>query len=130
MKNKKKYLLLLGIIVCIGGIIGGYRMLTKETLTKRQQDNVVKRLAKDYYIQSIEFTQFGKDQMTGAYLLNIKINNNDKLETTIPFNDLERLNNSSDSIGLNPIDDFEKIQREHPLEEIDISSIKITYLEE
>ncbi|HEL2576830.1 TPA: hypothetical protein TZ704_002023 [Streptococcus suis] len=102
----------------------------KETLTKEQQDNVVKRIARGYNIQSIEFTAFSKDKKTGTYLLNIKINNSDSLETTIPFRNLERLSNDSDAIGLNPIDDFQTIQNSQLLETVDISRIKVIYLEE
>ncbi|EHJ51559.1 hypothetical protein [Streptococcus macacae] len=113
-------------------ILGGCSMFgsKKETLTKEQQDNVVKRIVKDYDIQSIEFTQFSQDRKTGTYLLNIKINGSSKLETTLPFRNLERLNNDSDSIGLNPVDNFEHIERKQSLEKIDISKIKVTYLEE
>ncbi|MGQ7409841.1 hypothetical protein ACTGWG_12270, partial [Streptococcus suis] len=61
---------------------------------------------------------------------NIKINNSDSLETTIPFRNLERLSNDSDAIGLNPIDDFQTIQNSQLLETVDISRIKVIYLEE
>ena len=128
----KKYRLFISILATLMILIlGGCGMTSqKETLTKEQQDNVVKRIARGYNIQSIEFTAFSKDKKTGTYLLNIKINNSDSLETTIPFRNLERLSNDSDAIGLNPIDDFQTIQKSQLLENVDISRIKVIYLEE
>ncbi|NQH95900.1 hypothetical protein HO965_09970 [Streptococcus suis] len=129
MKRSRLLISILATIAIL--ILGGCGMTSqKETLTKEQQDNVVKRIARGYNIQSIEFTAFSKDKKTGTYLLNIKINNSDSLETTIPFRNLERLSNDSDAIGLNPIDDFQTIQKSQLLENVDISRIKVIYLEE
>ncbi|HEM3598872.1 TPA: hypothetical protein U1C28_001999 [Streptococcus suis] len=129
MKKRRIFISLVVAITIL--ILGGCGMTSqKETLTKVQQDNVVKRIARGYNIQSIEFTAFSKDKKTGTYLLNIKINNSDSLETTIPFRNLERLSNDSDAIGLNPIDDFQTIQKSQLLENVDISRIKVIYLEE
>lgn len=129
MKRSRLFISILATIAIL--ILGGCGMTSqKETLTKEQQDNVVKRIARGYNIQSIEFTAFSKDKKTGTYLLNIKINNSDSLETTIPFRNLERLSNDSDAIGLNPIDDFQTIQKSQLLENVDISRIKVIYLEE
>ncbi|HFI0056378.1 TPA: hypothetical protein ACGO9L_000785 [Streptococcus suis] len=129
MKRSRLLISILATIAIL--ILGGCGMTSqKETLTKEQQDNVVKRIARGYNIQSIEFTAFSKDKKTGTYLLNIKINNSDSLETTIPFRNLERLSNDSDAIGLNPIDDFQSIQKSQLLENVDISRIKVIYLEE
>ncbi|MEX2784511.1 hypothetical protein AB3331_04905 [Streptococcus sp. H49] len=132
MKNKKKILLLLGIIVCIGGIIGGYRMLTKETLTKRQQDNVVRWIARSYYpVNKVEFTKFNQDKKTGTYLLSIKLNNNNDLVTTIAINDLKDFDEEYGTLGLSPVSRFEFMKREDKLEDyqqIDISNIKKDYL--
>ncbi|WP_105111480.1 hypothetical protein [Streptococcus suis] len=129
MKKRRIFISLVVAITIL--ILGGCGMTSqKETLTKEQQDNVVKRIARGYNIQSIEFTAFSKDKKTGTYLLNIKINNSDSLETTIPFRNLERLSNDSDAIGLNPIDDFQTIQKSQLLENVDISRIKVIYLEE
>ena len=129
MKKRRIFISLVVAITIL--ILGGCGMTSqKEILTKEQQDNVVKRIARGYNIQSIEFTAFSKDKKTGTYLLNIKINNSDSLETTIPFRNLERLSNDSDAIGLNPIDDFQTIQNSQLLETVDISRIKVIYLEE
>ncbi|MGV3088538.1 hypothetical protein ACEE12_05630 [Streptococcus suis] len=129
MKRSRLLISILATIAIL--ILGGCGMTSqKETLTKEQQDNVIKRIARGYNIQSIEFTAFSKDKKTGTYLLNIKINNSDSLETTIPFRNLERLSNDSDAIGLNPIDDFQSIQKSQLLENVDISRIKVIYLEE
>ena len=127
---RKNSLIVSLVIILIVFLIGGCHMKEKETLTKRQQDNVVKRITRDYDIQSIEFTELNKNQDTGTYLLNIRINSNKKMETTIPLRTLDRLDNTSDSIGLNPVDNFKDIQRHQPLNDIDISEVKIIYLEQ
>ena len=127
---KKNSLIVSLVIILIVFLIGGCRMKEKEILTKRQQDNVVKRITRDYDIQSIEFTELNKNQDTETYLLNIRINSNKKMETTIPLRTLDRLDNTSDSIGLNPVDNFKDIQRHQPLNDIDISEVKIIYLKQ
>ena len=130
MKTREWIVKLLLLVIPIL-FIGGCKMFeNKPTLTKEQQRNVVKRIARDYDIQSIKFTKFSQDKKTGTYLLSIKINGSNKLETTIPFKNLKRLNNDSAPIGVNPVDDFESIERKHPLEKVKVSNIKITYLEE
>ena len=130
MKTREWIVKLLLLVIPIL-FLGGCKMFeNKTTLTKEQQRNVVKRIARDYDIQSIKFTKFSQDKKTGTYLLSIKINGSNKLETTIPLKNLKRLNNDSAPIGLNPVDDFESIERKHPLEKVKVSNIKITYLEE
>ncbi|WP_227989798.1 hypothetical protein [Streptococcus ruminantium] len=125
----KQVLASLFLVIGMMSLLGGCSM-TKETLTKEQQDNVVKRIAKDYNIQSISFTDFYRDEKTGTYLLSIRLNDSPELETTIPIRTLERLSNTTDSIGLNPIDDFEVIKRENTKLNPIVSEIKVTYLEE
>ncbi|MGT2867128.1 hypothetical protein [Streptococcus fryi] len=130
MKLKKIVARLL-IIVGMVSLLGGCGM-SKETLTKEQQDNVVKRIVRQYRIESIEFTEFVKDRKTGTYLLNLKINNNLEFQTTLPFRNIDRLDNSTDDIGLNPVDSFILLERMTPLEDesINIKNIKIIYLGE
>ncbi|MBM7642748.1 hypothetical protein [Streptococcus loxodontisalivarius] len=107
-------------------------MSSKSTLTKEQQDNVVKRIARNYDIQSIEFIKFSQDTKTGTYNLLFIINNNEKYKTGISIRNIERLNNSTDEIGLSPIETFKSLERENVLltENIDTSDIQITYLGE
>ncbi|MEY8700791.1 hypothetical protein [Streptococcus ferus] len=134
MKFKNKYLLLLGITICILGIVGGCRMFgdKQETLTKEQQNNVVKRIVRNYNIQSIEFTKFSKDKKTGTYHLLFIINGEKKYQTGISIRDLKRLSNSTDEVGLSPVDIFKTLERGAPLSvtDVDISDIQITYLGE
>ncbi|MEX2785254.1 hypothetical protein AB3331_08690 [Streptococcus sp. H49] len=132
MKGKKKYLLLLGIIVCIGGIIGGYRMLTKETLTKRQQDNVVKRIARNYRIKKIEFINLEKNSFTGTYNLVFKVNNQ-KDTCLLQFEKLEEFNVSRGVVGLDPTEDYADIKKNDEFTvdtTVDISKIEIIYLKD
>ena len=128
----KRQNLLFGILVTMTiFILGGCGMASqKETLTKEQQDNVVKRIARGYNIQSIEFTKFSRDKKTGTYHLLFTINAEEKYSTGISIRDLERLDNSTDEIGLSPIETFKEIERRSSLssEDIDINDIKITYL--
>ena len=73
----KRRNLLFGILVTITiFILGGCGMASqKETLTKEQQDNVVRGIVKNYKIESIEFIKFNKDINTGSYHLIFVINN-------------------------------------------------------
>ena len=105
----------------------------KLTLTKTQQDNVVKRIIKGYDVDSVKFIEFTKDKKTGTYLLNIELRKNGlNKETTIPFRDLQRLDNDTDSLGLNPDSDFKVFQRSQPLaiQDISMNDITINYLGE
>ncbi|AND80433.1 hypothetical protein A0O21_04865 [Streptococcus pantholopis] len=105
-------------------------MLTKETLTKRQQDNVVKRIAKSYDIESIEFLNFRQDPMTGTYHLKFKINGDDKLQTGLSVSKLSRFDNSTDNIGLDPVETFAELKKSSIDNNVNIDSIYIKYLGE
>ncbi|MDW8743723.1 hypothetical protein Q7W37_12080 [Streptococcus suis] len=129
MKKRRIFISLVVAITIL--ILGGCGMTSqKETLTKEQQDNVVKRIARGYNIQSIEFTTFSKDKKTGTYHLLFTINAEEKYSTGISIRDLERLDNFTDEIGLSPIETFKEFERRSSLssEDIDINDIKITYL--
>ncbi|MGT2950103.1 hypothetical protein BU202_02860 [Streptococcus cuniculi] len=103
--------------------------MKKETLTKEQQDNVVRWIVRGYEIDSVEFMDFKKDKKTGFYLLNIQLNGDESLETTLSIRQLKELEEKDAIIGLNPIDRFQSIERDIALEgEIDLSQIKIKYL--
>ena len=105
----------------------------KETLTKEQQDNVVRWIARGYDVDSVEFTNFGKNKSTGTYMLSIKVNNDEELGTVYATPDLKKFDKQSGSIGLDPIDEFEPLKKKHPVSDdssVDISQIKIKYLGE
>lgn len=135
MKFKNKYLLLLGITICILGIVGGCQMFgdKQETLTKEQQDNVVRWIARGYDVHAVDFISFSKDKSTGMYLLSFRLNSNKNYETTISINEKEEFSQSDGILGLNPISRFRELEKKKTLDKeykIDISQIEITYLEE
>ena len=103
----------------------------KPTLTKEQQRNVVYWIVRKYEVNSINFTDFKRDNMTGGYHLKFKLNN--QYETGLTVNDFKEFNVSDGIVTLGPIEDFRKIEKNPSLSEndkVDISSIKITYLGE
>ena len=100
-------------------------------ITKEQQDNVVKILSKNYDIKSIEFQKFEKIYEAGTYRLSIKINDIDEYSTVINISRVEELDRPEAEWLLSPIQRFEKLKRKEtiPLENIDLKSIKIKYIE-
>lgn len=124
----KKILALLIIIVLV---TGGCSM-KKETLTKEQQDNVVRWIARGYEVDSVEFIQLSKNNSTGIYLLSIRLNGEPTLETTIPAEHLFEFNNIYGTVGLNPRGKFQNLERSEWLlqdSNVDISKIIVNYLE-
>ncbi|MFH0385794.1 hypothetical protein ACHBHM_09930 [Streptococcus sp. A18] len=131
----KKYRLFISILATIAILILGGCSITsqKETLTKEQQDNVVRWIARGYEVQEVEFLQLSQNTSTRIYLLSIRLNGDKSLETTIPADSLDEFDASEGELSLGPIDNFEEILKEKPLEKtrsIDISSIRIVYLED
>ncbi|MGV3311734.1 hypothetical protein NQZ89_01980 [Streptococcus suis] len=131
----KKYRLFISILATIAILILGGCSITsqKETLTKEQQDNVVRWIARGYEVQEVEFLQLSQNTSTRIYLLSIRLNGDKSLETTIPADSLDEFDASEGELLLGPIDNFEEILKEKPLEKtrsIDISSIRIVYLED
>ncbi|HEM3867526.1 TPA: hypothetical protein U1V35_000733 [Streptococcus suis] len=131
----KKYRLFISILATIAILIlGGCGMTSqKETLTREQQDNVVRWIARGYEVQEVEFLQLSQNTSTRIYLLSIRLNGDKSLETTIPADSLDEFDASEGELLLGPIDNFEEIMKERPLEKtrsIDISSIRIVYLED
>ena len=112
--------------------LGGCKMFeNKPTLTKEQQRNVVYWIVWKYEVNSINFTDFQRDNMTGSYHLKFKLNN--QYETGLTVNNFKEFNVSDGIVTLGPIEDFRKIEKNPSLSEndkVDISSIKITYLGE
>ncbi|MFH0374208.1 hypothetical protein [Streptococcus sp. A22] len=131
----KKYRLFISILATIAILILGGCGITsqKETLTKEQQDNVVRWIARGYEVQEVEFLQLSQNTSTRIYLLSIRLNGDKSLETTIPADSLDEFDASEGELLLGPIDNFEEILKEKPLEKtrsIDISSTRIVYLED
>lgn len=100
-------------------------------ITKEQQDNIVKELSRSYDIKSIEFKKIEKAYEAGTITLYIKLNDDPGYETTISIDNMDELNNIKTRWGLSPIQRFEKLKRKETiaLENIDLKSIKIKYIE-
>lgn len=100
-------------------------------ITKEQQENIVKELARSYDIKSIEFKKIEKTYEAGTITLYIKLNDDPGYETTISIDNIDELNNIKTRWGLSPIQRFEKLKRKETitLENIDLKSIKIKYIE-
>ncbi|WP_227986719.1 hypothetical protein [Streptococcus ruminantium] len=129
----KQVLASLFILIGMMSLLGGCSM-TKETLTKEQQDNVVRRIVRGYDpITQVKFIKFSKDIKTGTYLLSFELNDDDRYTTTIKIVNIEQILEKNTAYGLNPISRFSSLEREIELsseEIVDLSYIKIIYLEE
>ncbi|BBA92798.1 hypothetical protein [Streptococcus ruminantium] len=110
----KQVLASLFLVIGMMSLLGGCSM-TKETLTKEQQDNVVRGIVKNYNIETVKFTKFSKDLNTGSYHLLFTINDNEKYKTGITVSEISEFDERLDNIGLSPIDDFESLRRATPL---------------
>ncbi|MGT2867130.1 hypothetical protein [Streptococcus fryi] len=108
--------------------------MSKETLTKEQQDNVVRRIVRGYDpITQVKFIKFSQDKKTGTHLLSFELNDDDRYTTTMKIVNIEQILEKNTAYGLNPISRFSSLEREEELtaeQFIDISNIHIIYLEE
>ena len=105
----------------------------KPQITKEQQNNVVTWIARGYEVKEVEFISFTKNNSTGSYILKVKINNDDSMETTILIRHVEDLDSQFGTISLNPLGNFESVQKKEslaPNEKLSIEGIKIKYLGE
>lgn len=104
---------------------------SKPTITKEQQNNVAIRIFKNYDIQEIEFVRFTKNESTGSYILKLRINNDENLETTILIRDITFLDKKDGELYLNPVGKFDDLQRKEVIkEDVPLSKIKIKYIGE
>ena len=123
-KVKKLGIVLLGLCFLAGCFF-------KPHITKEQQDNIAIQIYRNYDIQEIEFLSFTKNESTGSYRLEVKINNDESKITRILIADINTLDEKTGGIGLNPVNRFEDIERSEPLtENISASEIKIKYIGE
>lgn len=107
----KKILLPILAILSITIILSGCSSTShEETLTKEQQDNVVKMIARNYNINKIEFVHFEKDLSTGTYDLYFRVSDK-KDGPMLPIEKLETLDTDQGAIGLDPIEDYEDIKK-------------------
>ncbi len=122
---------LIRIAALILGLIFVSGCFFKPNITKEQQDNIAIQIYRNYDIQEIEFLSFTKNESTGSYRLEVKINNDEDKMTTILIADINTLDEKTGGIGLNPVNRFEDIERSEPLtENVSASEIKIKYIGE
>ncbi|MGT2836203.1 hypothetical protein [Streptococcus macacae] len=132
MKQWKKLLALSAVGTLL--ILGGCSMFgsKKETLTKEQQDNVVKRIARNYKVKKVEFLNLEKNNSTGYYNLVFKVNDKNS-NNIVQFQKIEELNTAKGIIALDPIEEFSDIRKYGEFnnsESVDISEITVIYLKE
>ena len=100
-------------------------------ITKEQQDNIAQRIIRGYNVDSIEFINFSQNESTGTYLLSIKINKDESKKATMLLNDMNVLDKNKGVIALNPIEMFENLKRQEPLnddETIKLLDVTIKYI--
>ncbi|WP_289014784.1 hypothetical protein [uncultured Granulicatella sp.] len=123
-KVQKLGIVLLGLCLLVGCFF-------KPQITKEQQNNVATRIVRNYDVHEIEFISFTKNESTGSYILNVKINNNDNKEISMLINDLKFLEQPDGDLLLGPIEEFQDIKRAEQITgKIDLSKIKIKYIGE
>ena len=102
---------------------------SRPTITKEQQDNVAIRIYRNYDIQSVEFLSFTKNESTGSYSFEIKINKN--IVTLFLIESLHFLDKSEGELVLGPIQRFDPLKRaEYIAGNVDKSNIDIKYIGE
>jgi len=103
----------------------------KPQITKEQQNNVAARIVRNYDVQEIEFIRFTKNESTGSYILNVKINNDENKEISMLISDIKFLEQPDGDLLLGPIEEFQDIKRAEQITgKIDLSKIKIKYIGE
>ena len=119
----------LGIVLLALCLLAG--CFFKPQITKEQQNNVATRIVRNYDVQEIEFTSFTKNESTGSYILNVKINNDENKELSMLISDLKFLEQPDGDLLLGPIEEFQDIKRAEQITgKIDLSKIKIKYIGE
>ena len=123
-KVKKLGIMLLGLCLLAGCFF-------KPQITKEQQNNVATRIVRNYDVQEIEFISFTKNESTGSYILNVKINNDENKEISMLISDIKFLEQPDGDLLLGPIEEFQDIKRAEQITgKIDLSKIKIKYIGE
>ena len=117
-------IVLLGLCLLVGCFF-------KPQITKEQQNNVATRIVRNYDVQEIEFISFTKNESTGSYILNVKINNDENKEISMLISDIKFLEQPDGDLLLGPIEEFQDIKRAEQITgKIDLSKIKIKYIGE
>ena len=103
----------------------------KPQITKEQQNNVATRIVRNYDVQEIEFISFTKNESTGSYILNVKINNDENKEISMLISDIKFLEQPDGDLLLGPIEEFQDIKRAEQITgKMDLLKIKIKYIGE
>jgi hypothetical protein len=122
---------LIKIAALILGLIFVSGCFFKPQITKEQQNNVATRIVRNYDVREIEFISFTKNESTGSYILNVKINNDENKELSMLISDLKFLEQPDGDLLLGPIEEFQDIKRAEQITgKIDLSKIKIKYIGE
>ena len=122
---------LIKIAALILGLIFVSGCFFKPQITKEQQNNVATRIVRNYDVREIEFISFTKNESTGSYILNVKINNDENKELSMLISDLKFLEQPDGDLLLGPIEEFQDIKRAEQITgKIDLSKIKINYIVE
>ena len=102
---------------------------SKPTITKEQQDNIAVRIYRNYDVQSVEFLSFTKNESTGSYSFEIKINKN--IVTSFLIENLDFLDKSEGELVLGPIQRFDPLKRaEYITGNVDKSNVDVKYIGE
>ena len=119
---------LLAIIAVIAGVFV-LVACSRPTITKEQQDNVAIRIYRNYDVQSVEFLSFTKNESTGSYSFEIKINKN--IVTLFLIENLDFLDKSEGELVLGPIQRFDPLKRaEYITGNVDKSNVDVKYIGE
>ena len=102
---------LIKIAALILGLIFVSGCFFKPQITKEQQNNVATRIVRNYDVREIEFISFTKNESTGSYILNVKINNDENKELSMLISDLKFLEQPDGDLLLGPIEEFQDIKR-------------------
>ena len=121
----KKLLAIIAVIASVFVLV----TCSRPTITKEQQDNIAIRIYRNYDIQEIEFLSFTKNESTGSYSFEIKINKN--IVTSFLIERLDFLDKSEGELVLGPIQKFDPLKRtKYITGNIDKSNIDIKYIGE
>ena len=122
-RGMKKLFAIIAVIASIFVLI----TCAKPSITKEQQDNIAVRIYRNYDVQSVEFLSFTKNESTGSYSFEIKINKN--IVTLFLIENLDFLDKSEGELVLGPIQRFDPLKRaEYITGNVDKSNIDIKYI--
>lgn len=102
-------------------------------ITKNQQNNIARGIARYYDIKSITFLTSERNRIAGSIHVIVEINNDPNLENDIPYLELDRLDNPNLQNTLIPLNEYAYLERTPTIpadSPVDLSHVKITYLKQ